>query len=1105
MSLIQNIQKDKDDKSSEESKEDDEKLVEEEFDQTFVDLNRIAITGIPDKPRSELFHDKETMVDNELKQLYMKDETVQSELSLMGEIYDKVMIHNKALKEMAEDFYYKKEVEDEEFMKMLNDNYYRLEKQDKKANKEELDSIKQKLKEFRDKHKNDNKDNSDSPTKEPQLIDKLKGALSKLRAIRTLKSNDEYHETRNEDELDKIMIKTEVENKEYETEEEESENEAKNDEQRQNIIIKELNHETSGESLSELDNPSKRIKKNINFNKVDDHIISSSNEKTPLYNEGIVSLKNLDEKHNEPFDKNEENEEPFDKNEENEINNENNENDENEENINHNKRFKGLKIKISNKNQLEPMDSLKSSSSQSSKKDFHTHKHSKDSIISSFSGEKNSKNVSKSEFSRNSLQRKNSVSPNISRNSSALLRNHRNSFQINLRHSMEPEKIISKRSSIRKSSMNSNQIYFNFGGKSMPKDMIEEIEAILTQGIQEIPQETANYAEALNKYMKSKNDDLPDLKEKENYFKLLLLYKTENKKAISVAEKCKRANDLLEMESMHRANLEEKHKDLLNNFNSLQEEVEKLRGKEKELNILINERDMKAKKILEKLPSSMEISQKIDKKDIRKPGRHPTRKKLPKETIAISPKLGQKVNIEYKSNSGTQLLEKIKMRKMKKFENFMHIKLVLKQIYLIYSERINTSKENELSKQMVFANAIYYYYLGLFGLKKIADRRFIIFVLSLKKYSNYFRITFFSRLFGLFDEKTNYSIEEFNKYIEALDFCTNISTMGVPIVNPESESKFYIPYIRALQYTGLFADTRMTTEENQHLKQEIENLKEPDPKGVNKAGIIDFDLFMERMLSKYRHLVNKAKTYVINAFAACDLDGNKMCNLEEFLLLNRHIEKDKYDKPALKKIFNENADIDNDGEKNLSFDKFSVLCVDYNLFSDEAQNRYLKITKKSQLEIKMEEVKISWYGKKFQLIDSFDKLTVISKESRENWLKIIEVLEERIMGNYEDPLQLKPTLIAYNILIEENELLSLKQENHNKGIDEEDDEEEEEEEEDEKNTELVSPTNKITESDNIMKKKLEEMKISQVSFKNSEQKIEDNDEINELEENSETD
>lgn len=330
----------------------------------------------------------------------------------------------------------------------------------------------------------------------------------------------------------------------------------------------------------------------------------------------------------------------------------------------------------------------------------------------------------------------------------------------------------------------------------------------------------------------------------------------------------------------------------------------------------------------------------------------------------------------------------------------------------------------------------------------------------------------FSRLLGLFDEKTNYSLEELNKYIEGLDFCLNVSTMGVAINNTESDTKFYIPFIRAIQYTSQFADTRMSNEENQLLKQEIESLKENDVKGINKAGIIDYDLFMERMLSKYRHLVNKAKTYVINAFAACDLDGNKMCNLEEFLLLNRHIEKEKYNKPLLKKIFIENADIDNDGEKNLSFDKFSHLCVEYNLFSDEAQNRYLQVTKKSQLEIKMEEVKITWYGKKFQLIESFDNFSVISKESKENWIKIIDVLEERIMGNQENSNseQIKPTLIAYNILIQENELLAQRQKLKDQGEDIEEEESEEEQEEDERKSEKNQENTDISSKEEVLNK-----------------------------------
>ena len=66
---------------------------------------------------------------------------------------------------------------------------------------------------------------------------------------------------------------------------------------------------------------------------------------------------------------------------------------------------------------------------------------------------------------------------------------------------------------------------------------------------------------------------------------------------------------------------------------------------------------------------------------------------------------------------------------------------------------------------------------------------------------------------------------------------------------------------------------------------------------------------MAKMLNKYRLIVNRAKMYVIHAFDACDLDGNKVCNLEEFLLLNRHIERNTYDYKNVCKIFLENTDV----------------------------------------------------------------------------------------------------------------------------------------------------------------------------------------------------
>jgi hypothetical protein len=39
-----------------------------------------------------------------------------------------------------------------------------------------------------------------------------------------------------------------------------------------------------------------------------------------------------------------------------------------------------------------------------------------------------------------------------------------------------------------------------------------------------------------------------------------------------------------------------------------------------------------------------------------------------------------------------------------------------------------------------------------------------------------------------------------------------------------------IPYLRVVQYIGVFADSRMTSEEKEDLRKELDLLKENDPK-----------------------------------------------------------------------------------------------------------------------------------------------------------------------------------------------------------------------------------------------------------------------------------
>lgn len=71
--------------------------------------------------------------------------------------------------------------------------------------------------------------------------------------------------------------------------------------------------------------------------------------------------------------------------------------------------------------------------------------------------------------------------------------------------------------------------------------------------------------------------------------------------------------------------------------------------------------------------------------------------------------------------------------------------------------------------------------------------------------------------------------------------------------------------------------------------------------------------------------MNRTKNFVIHAFQAADLDGNKKINHNEFVTLFRHIESDRFKFKPVVEMFYEAADIEDN--KCLSFEKFTALCV----------------------------------------------------------------------------------------------------------------------------------------------------------------------------------
>jgi hypothetical protein len=283
--------------------------------------------------------------------------------------------------------------------------------------------------------------------------------------------------------------------------------------------------------------------------------------------------------------------------------------------------------------------------------------------------------------------------------------------------------------------------------------------------------------------------------------KMMKVFKTKITKLNEMENKLSKTEEMLNKEALERYTLEKQNKELNTKLEEEVKRVDKIKV-EHPLHIPLTHEHISH----EKPEGDSNTKQgNLTRKAV---ARKSLRRGLTsfQSSVAAGPKLGQKITLDFEHKKlaqyGETLVEKVMNKKMSKFKNFMFLKLILKQIQMLYNERIIQGKENSFIKEQNMASFGYTVLHSQFGLKKIADQKFIIFLLSLRKNQSYFRINMFSRFMHLGPMPTNYTVDELNKYLDALDFILNQSNLGTSIVNTEVESKFYVPYIRAVQYTG---------------------------------------------------------------------------------------------------------------------------------------------------------------------------------------------------------------------------------------------------------------------------------------------------------------
>lgn len=67
----------------------------------------------------------------------------------------------------------------------------------------------------------------------------------------------------------------------------------------------------------------------------------------------------------------------------------------------------------------------------------------------------------------------------------------------------------------------------------------------------------------------------------------------------------------------------------------------------------------------------------------------------------------------------------------------------------------------------------------------------------------------------------------------------------------------------------------MTAQEISDFKKDCEKLRVKDNSGRNQHGVVEIDQMIEKIIIRYRMLLNRGKPIWLTAFKAADLDDDK--------------------------------------------------------------------------------------------------------------------------------------------------------------------------------------------------------------------------------------
>lgn len=219
----------------------------------------------------------------------------------------------------------------------------------------------------------------------------------------------------------------------------------------------------------------------------------------------------------------------------------------------------------------------------------------------------------------------------------------------------------------------------------------------------------------------------------------------------------------------------------------------------------------------------------------------------------------------------------------------MSRKMVQKNVALMYTAAIGKTTVAEFESLAVF---VYDEFCSKYGQKKVVIKKIIDFVSGLLKYPDSRRVVNFIKLLGI---SHKLGLEDFCRPKQSFNFFISLnrliekSKLGIISLEEMADYQF-IPAIRAIDCTKELLSSYFDNSKIQTIISTIEKNSHPDPKKINKFGIVDLEFLQELLLleyDNYNHTILSHLNKIVIPFSIIS-QKNKIHKLDCMMLI-RHL------------------------------------------------------------------------------------------------------------------------------------------------------------------------------------------------------------------------